>query len=452
MSTQGASSQPGGVNPAAPVAPVSAGSPQPAPPGPGAASPQAAGGWPPPAAPPITAARAAAPQPAAAVSATTYRPARPLAFFLWMSKTDIQAIGHCTYEAVATQAALGAMVLLSGLFAFSSSFFLVYSISEGQLAAAWLAPFIYAAAILVFDRELVGFTPASELSAWGKFLHLFPRLVFACLIGYAIAIPMEHKLMERAIEEEIAQDVVRNSTAVVQRSNAARAEVDTLRQQLVKDLDDARGRLRAIETRLNEEYMRRGGKGPVYAGLEDERNRQMVTVLQAQERLANFRPTAAQEAAMQEADKVIEERIRSVRKDILKRTEALQRIRDRNAAADLLSRVVVAVFVLLELFPMVLKLFQRYNEYHAYLEVRRRMAIQKNHVLGNHALEFIDKYPAEAAKMELTDIIQSGGEDPVLDHSKPTDASTRPPLAGANPYMQMLSGSSGRVAGPPATP
>lgn len=412
-------------------------------------SPTAAGGTPPPPnaqpqgpAPPVgTPASPASPTPLPLAATTTppaaYRPARPLAFFLWMSKTDIQGIGHCTYEAVATQAALGAMVCLTGLFAFSSSFFLVYSITEGRFSAGWLAPVLYAAAITTFDRELVGYTPSADLSLWEKILHLLPRLAFACVLGYAISIPMEHKLMEKAIEEEIGFEVTRTSGDLVKHSESVRADLDETRGQLKKDLEDARLRLSNVEQRLQLEYVQRGGKGPIYAGIEEERNRIQATVAQAQDDFTNFRPTPSQTEAMNEANVVIAARTRMVRADILKRTEALQRIRDRSPAADLLSRLVQAVFVLLELFPIILKLFMRYNEYHAYIELRRRIAIQKNHVLGGHALEFIDKYPAEAARLELTDLIQAAGEDSISSQRIQV-ASGVAALAGANPYAQMV--------------
>lgn len=439
MATQNPGNPPGINPPMSPTAALAAAAPlgaNPAPMPPLPPQPQAAPPYLPPR-PPVPAAATTKP----------YEPGRALAFFLWMSKTDTQGIGHCTYEAVATQAALGAMVTLTGLFALSSSFFLVYSIADGAFGAAWLAPLLYASAIVIFDRELVGYTPASDMSAWRKFLHLLPRLLFACVLGYSIAIPMEHKLMEKAIEEEIAFEVARTSAGVVEQSAAARAEIKEARQQLKRDLDETRTRLSAVEQRLNEEYTKRGGRGPVYARLEDERNRQQIAVLQAQEKFTNFRPSAEQEAAAQDADKIIDQRVRAVRKDILKRTEALQRITERSAAANLLSWLIVSVFILLELFPIILKLFQRYNEYHAYIEVRRRIAIQKNHVLCNHALEFIDKFPAEAARMEMTDIIQSAGEDPITSHLPAPSAAQAQPMAGANPYMQMMN-----PPGPPPRP
>lgn len=378
--------------------------------------------------------------PANALSVPVYRPGPFHRFFLWMSKTDVQALSHCTYESVATQWAMGAMVLLSGLFALSSSFFLVYSITEGQLTPAWVAPFLYAAAIVLFDRELVGYTPSAELTTWGKFLHMLPRLVFACVIGLAISIPMEHKLMERAIEREIQAEVVRDSADLVQRSIAAQAEIEQIRQQLQKQLETARTRVANIELRLHEEYMKRGGKGPRYAALEEERNREKATLQSAEEKFANFHPTEAQVASAREADKIIAERTKDVRRDVLERTQALGRITQRDSEADQLHWIVRLVFVALELFPMILKLFQKYNEYHAYLEVRRRIAIQKGHVLGNHALEFIDKHPAAAARMELTDLIQAAGEDPITSAEPAIPVS---PLAGANPYVKMAPPTSG---------
>lgn len=366
-------------------------------------------------------------------------------FFLWMSKTDVQGLAHCSYEALATQTSLGAMVCLSGLFAFFSSFFLVYSITEGHISAAWLAPVLYAMAIIVFDRELVGFTPAAELSWPMKVLQMLPRLFMATIIGFAIAIPMEHKLMERAIEEEIRTSVAKSASDLIDRSAAVRKEIEDTRQQFRQELEGARGRLAKVEERLHKEYIDRGGKGPIYASLEAERNREKEAVQIAESRFASYHGDPAQVAAAGEADRVVAARLKQVRTDILARTEALERITERSAAAATLEWVVRFVFIALELFPMILKLFLKYNEYHAYLETRRCLAITKTHVLGDHAMDYIKKNPGQAARMEFTDLMQVSGEDSIGTHHPYGSGypSASPPLVNPNPYAHLAPKTSG---------
>ena len=120
----------------------------------------------------------------------------------------------------------------------------------------------------------------------------------------------------------------------------------------------------------------------------------------------------ARNAASELLEKEINDEFESLRRDMLARVEALQRIKEGSPSAWWLANLIMVMFMLFELFPMVLKLFTRYNEYHAYLHARREINIQKAHVMGNYALADIAQNPRKALLTgEYTDRIQGFSED-----------------------------------------
>lgn len=82
-------------------------------------------------------------------------------FFQFLSKTDPDAMNSpcCTLVARMTQTSLGVMVLLTGVLAFFSGSYAIYTAFGshfwGQFVAVPLG-ILYAAMIIVFDREIVG--------------------------------------------------------------------------------------------------------------------------------------------------------------------------------------------------------------------------------------------------------------------------------------------------------
>jgi hypothetical protein len=354
-------------------------------------------------------------------------------FLLWLSKTDIKAIAHCTPESLMGQTSLGAMVLLTGILALGSSFFTVWTIVEGQWGPALLVPLIYAFAIMMFDRELVGFVPEQDDRFFKKFFKMLPRLGFAAVLGYAIAIPVELKVMERRIEAEIRKVVQERSADKLARIADIRKEGQAARDQLKATVSRKDTELRRIQESMDIEFRARGGRGRRYEAFEGERTVAKAEYDAAIAAYQAFDLSGAQTGEVARYQAQIDAEYDALRRDMLARVEALHGITERNPAAWRLATLLTTVFMLLELFPMILKLFSRYNEYHAYLHARREINIQKAHVLANYALQDIATNPRHAALYgEYTDLIQLKSEDPV-GLAPGTSAPGAPAIPGSPP-------------------
>ena len=338
---------------------------------------------------------------------------RPL---LWLSKTDNKAIAHCTPEALMGQTSLGAMVLLTGILALGSSFFTVLSIVQG-VGVVLLVPFIYASAVMLFDRELVGFAPEQDDSILIKLKKMWPRLLFAMVLGYAIALPVELKVLERRIEAEIKTVVRERNSSKTERIADIRAEVAVGREALKLKVNTLQTELNNLIKQKNTEYDKGSsasgpGRGQRFEKFQEEISAQQKALDMAVAELQAGAGAGARNAASELLEKEINDEFESLRRDMLARVEALQRIKEGSPSAWWLANLIMVMFMLFELFPMVLKLFTRYNEYHAYLHARREINIQKAHVMGNYALADIAQNPRKALLTgEYTDRIQGFSED-----------------------------------------
>ena len=130
-------------------------------------------------------------------------------FLKFMSKSDEHVLSFCTKDAESTQMSIGFMVLMTGVFAFLSSYFAIQSTFKSEIGAIIIAV-IYCSAIMAFDREIVS---ASDKKA------ILIRIPFAVLIGIVISFPLEMKLLDGRISAEVTKDVNERNRPAVWRLN-----------------------------------------------------------------------------------------------------------------------------------------------------------------------------------------------------------------------------------------
>src|SRR5215213_1671238 len=100
-------------------------------------------------------------------------------FFQFLSKTDRQVIEsqHCSRLVRMTQTSLGVIVLITGVFAFVSAGFAVYTAFENALLSVIVGA-LWGSMIVVFDREIVSATDKRAV---------YLRLPLALVIGFAVS-------------------------------------------------------------------------------------------------------------------------------------------------------------------------------------------------------------------------------------------------------------------------
>jgi Domain of unknown function (DUF4407) len=330
-------------------------------------------------------------------------------FFQFLSKTDQDALNTpcCTRVAKMTQTSLGIMVLLTGVLAFFSGSYAIYTAfadhSWASLAAVPLG-LLYCCIIIVFDREIVG--SQGRKAVW-------VRLPLAIAIGFIVAVPLELRLLQDSIDKQlIVQSQDENKTAFT-RMQTKQDELDQRGKKLQEAVQHYRDEVTKWNTAMEAETVGRrlqgrtgvAGVGPAYR--EAERNRdssqRMLTTAEAELQ----KHEVAEKEQRQVYDKEYERRHIAPAKDFLARYEALETLKRNSSGAFAISWGLRIFFILIEIFPALLKLFLPYNEYNAIVEARRRSQVQLVHALGNTRLDDLGKMPPAYPTVSFLDVINS---------------------------------------------
>lgn len=146
-------------------------------------------------------------------------------FFLWCSGTNGSILKHCRQsEETETnrQATIGAIILLTALFAFGSSSYALYTLfgyEENILGVKviFIGGFLWAFMIFIIDRFLVSTLTVTQkatskdtqngaINYKFNLINIFIRLVLAVVIGITIATPLELRIFSTEIENHILEE------------------------------------------------------------------------------------------------------------------------------------------------------------------------------------------------------------------------------------------------------
>lgn len=367
---------------------------------------------------------------------------------LWLSKTDMHALQFCTDETRHNQIAIGVVVLITGIMALMSSYFAlqstVFSDVNGLVGALGLLfiPMFYAFAIIIFDREVV--------SATDKRAALL-RIPFAILIGLVISAPIELKLQQGRIDVQITKTVEENNAGKLKLINTFDSDrltrIDKAygisSEELIKSLTATNKQITDLILRQNTEYGRkdRPGIGGNYNQIVSEISRaeEKRDTIQGQINKIDKNKIA------ETIDNELKDKAKEIEKlrteiaheknahDLLTQMEALYKVRENSSTAATMGWILTLFLVFFELFPALTKLFVAPNEYHAYLDARRR--VQRNKIFalssrydGIMQEEIQDISSASEIKNknllvheELTDFLEEIMEDRQKDRRNPRD-------------------------------
>lgn len=312
-------------------------------------------------------------------------------FILWFSKTDIEALGFCTNETRMTQISVAIMVICTGIFAFFSAFFAIDSNFHSTVAAI-IVGFIYSLTIISFDREIVSSTSKSGL---------IPRIPLALLIGVVIAYPLEMRLLDGQIKAKISENIQKEINITLS------SDVDTLGRYkkqlnaLQVEIDETSSTATKNRNRQSDAILGNDPSGKV--GIGKYSNNLKALADDAEEKVKRLKIDEAKAKADHDAlDKKINKEkteIEERRGDLLSKAVALSELKNpiitglspeeakraKNIAGEvkMLSWALMLFFIMLELFPTVLKFFIPRNEYMAYRDARRLLSVNKIHHYHN---------------------------------------------------------------------
>ncbi len=354
-------------------------------------------------------------------------------FLLYLSKTDLHALRLCTSHTVMTQQAIGGMVLATGLFAFFSSLLALNAtvLAGVPILVPALIAAVYASAIVLFDREIV-----SAYDRWAVLL----RIPFAIILGVTLSFPFEMKLLEGAINEQIRADVDARLPGSYQRIREIESAYTTWQRSVEKQREEQvrplRLQIQSLESTLKvqEDELDKERARVMYGPKSAEWDSKIGETRKAMEGLrkeikeiasAPMEPDSKLRDDLEEQKRLLAgiEETKKKATDFLSRMRALENIiegrnlpngQEGSHSAFWLSWFLRLFFVSFELFPVLIKLFMQENEYHAYLDARRLLAMQKIGAYTNKRMLWIRDNPEEALRAgEDTDRLEDAFEDSV---------------------------------------
>jgi hypothetical protein len=156
------------------------------------------------------------------------------------------------------------------------------------------------------------------------------------------------------------------------------------------------GRLRAGRTGI-------AGQGPAYREAERNRNANQELLVKAEAELQKY------ETEEGEARQTFQQEYNNVHvaqaHDFLARYQALESLKDTAPGAFSISWGLRIFFILIEVFPALLKLFLPYSEYNAIVEARRRSQVQLVHAVSNKRLDDLARTPPSSPQVSLLDML-----------------------------------------------
>ncbi|MBK5275567.1 MAG: DUF4407 domain-containing protein [Desulfuromonadales bacterium] len=346
---------------------------------------------------------------------------------LFMSKTELFILQYCTRSTRMTLTSVGAMVVITGILAFFSSFFAVKNsfFMADKTFMSWLVPIfvacVYSGSIMAFDREIVSAT--DKRAAW-------MRIPFAILIGIVISYPIELQMQHGRITAEINK--IADSRNKDKKDDIKKFEANNtiLMEQSIKPLLNKQDSLKKLR---DQEQKSADWESQPQNGLCRGKCAEHKTNAEGYQRqLDEITGQIQAESKRIDGDK----RYLDNKKEISKVEEEIEA--DKNRSHDLLSQAVALhsiykseaggaaetlgwflrfFFVCFELFPVLIKMTMSYTEYHAYLDARMRLNVNKMIGASNHKLEFFRDNPDKILfdNTEITDMLAMVAEDREID-------------------------------------
>jgi hypothetical protein len=304
-----------------------------------------------------------------------------------------------------TQTSLGVMVLLTGVLAFFSGSYAIYtafgSHSWGQYVAVPLG-ILYSTMIIAFDREIVG--AQVKKAVW-------IRLPLAIAIGFIVAVPLELRLLQDSIDKHLIVLSKQENREPEQRLKAKLDALDKRKEELQGEVQHYRDEINRWNDNMEAETVGRqragrtgiSGQGPAYREAERNRdaNQQMLAKAEAELQKHEGEERQARAEFHQEYNNAEVAQAH----DFLARYEALESLKSTSPGALSISWGLRIFFVLIEVFPALLKLFLPYSEYNAIVEARRRSQVQLVHAISNKRLDDLARIPPAYPQASLLDLL-----------------------------------------------
>ncbi len=292
-------------------------------------------------------------------------------FFHFCSGVDVAMLEKCPSDNN-KYVGIGATIFFTGLLAFFSSGYALYTVFESYWAAVGFG-LVWGLMIFNLDRYIV-----LSMKSYGKWyrdlLVALPRVAMAVLLALVISKPLELKIFEKEIEAELVQmeqEVFKAQEARVKDRFQVQADETQAQIAALKSEISAKTSARDTLTKLAvQEADGTGGSkeknlGPIYRAKRAEAD-------QAQAELSaliavNQPLILEKERTLQELEKSVATEKASLQRSryngLAARMEALSRLTQKSEAMLIASLFIMLLFVAIETAPILVKLISYRSPY-----------------------------------------------------------------------------------------
>ncbi len=316
-------------------------------------------------------------------------------FFLFCSGVEASILEKCPSDRN-KYAGIGATVFFTGVLAFFSSAYALFTVFDSYLAAVAFG-LVWGLMIFNLDRYIV-MSMKSNGKWWRDWFVAAPRIVLACLLALVISKPLEMKIFEKEIQSELVQmeqEVFKNQEDRVKARFQAeienhRAQVAALKSEIAEKTT-ARDKLskEAVQEADGTGGSRQRNLGPIYKAKKAEADNAQIEL---DKTIAVNQPLILEkERAIQNIENQVGTEIAALQRSrfdgLAARMEALARLTSKSEAILLASLFITLLFIAIETAPIMVKLISYRSPYdyllHEHEHVFAMANLEKTTLLTN---------------------------------------------------------------------
>jgi hypothetical protein len=316
-------------------------------------------------------------------------------FFLFCSGVEKTVLDNCPTDRN-KYAGIGATVFFTGVLAFCSSGYALYTVFDSAALAVGFG-LIWGLMIFNLDRYIV-MSMKSQGRWWRDLWVAFPRLVMAVLLALVISKPLELKIFDKEISAELIlmeQEVFKQQEDRVRARQseqiaALRAQASVLKAEISgkSALRDSLSKA-AVQEADGTGGSKRKNLGPIYRTKKDQADnaqRELDAIL-----AQNTPAIEAKEKEAQQLEAKIQQEVASLDRNkyngLAARIDALSRLSSKSMAIWYASIFITLLFVAVETAPILVKLISPRSPYdyvlHQQEHVFEMANLEQTSLLGN---------------------------------------------------------------------
>lgn len=305
-------------------------------------------------------------------------------FFLWCAGSDSEILNNCTKAERIKHAGIGSLVLIPAILAFVSMSFALSTLKvlENMPALYLLGGLIWGLIIFAFDRFIVSThrrkkTNQEELKNPAFYL----RFVFSLILGIVISHPLVLFYFTGSIDEQIQRNIESKKTEIEQ---VYAQKIISLEKKLVANdslylekLKERNEQAKIVAMEIDGEVLNKKnsklttgipGKGPSadYKIQHLEKLQSELDLIKEENKISKNQLEKRKDSLIEASTEAIA--AASWAKDYLGREIALSQLKEENSIVIITEKLLLLLFILVDLLPFIFKTFAPFGLYDKILD------------------------------------------------------------------------------------